>query len=74
MFVYRHVHHQMIQMNVVHGNIAEASINGEDSATAPERYVVVTDLLKSRLPPTFVIKSANLRVQDAIGQGFMCQP
>ena len=53
-------------MNVIHGNIAETS---KDLATAPERYMVVTDSLKSKLPPTLVIKSANLRVLDPIGQG-----
>ena len=70
--LYRDVHHEMIQMNVVHGNIAEASIDSEDPTTAPERYnMVVTDSLKSKLPPTLVIMSANLRVQDPIGQGFI---
>ena len=61
-FAYRDVHHEM---NVIHGNISE------DPATAPERYMVVTDSLKSKLPPTLVIKSANLRVLDPIGQGVL---
>ena len=64
-FAYRDVHHEM---NVIHGNITEIS---EDPATAPERYMVVTDSLKSKLPPTLVIKSANLRVLDPIGQGLL---
>ena len=66
LFTYRAVHHEM---NVVLGNIAEASINKEDSIEVPERYMVVRGSLKSKLPPTLIIKSANLRVLDPVGQG-----
>ncbi len=34
-----------------------------------ERSMVVRSSLKSKLPPTLIIKSTNLRVLDPIGQG-----
>ena len=34
-----------------------------------ERNLVVRSSLRSKLPPMLVIKSANLRVLDSIGQG-----
>ena len=56
-------------MNVIHDNIAEASIDGLDSSAAPETYVVVRGSMTSKLPPMLVIKSCNLRILDPIGQG-----
>ena len=66
LLAYRVAHHEM---NVVVGNIAEASINKEDPIETPERYMVDRGSLKSKLPPTLIIKSANLRVLDPVGQG-----
>ena len=58
-------------MNVVQnlGNVDEASVNSEDLPAAPERFMVVNSL-KSKLPPTLIIKSTKLRVLDPIGQGY----
>ena len=53
-------------MNVIQGNDAEENL---DSSFAPERYMVVRSSIKSKLPPTLIIKSTNLRVLDPIGQG-----
>ena len=36
---------------------------------AAERNLVVRSSLRSKLPPMLIIKSANLRVLDPIGQG-----
>ena len=58
-------------MNATHANIAETSTNNEASTTALERYKVISSL-NSKLPSTLVIKSANLRVLDPIGQGLSC--
>ena len=54
-------------MNVVRGKANEASIDNE---VHPGGYMVVRESLKSKFPQTLVIKSANLRVLDPIGQGF----
>ena len=62
---YRDIHDY--EMNVVNGISNEPSIDNEDQ---PGEYLVVRESLKSNLPQTLVIKSANLRVLDLIGQGF----
>ena len=46
-----------------------ANYSNEDLNAIPERRLVVRSSLKSRLPPTLIIKSSNLRVLDPIGQG-----
>ena len=65
---HRDTHHE-INNTVVLGNADKASDNNEDLIEGPERYMVVSGSLKSKLPPTLIIKSANLRVLDPIGQG-----
>ena len=59
---YRDVYH----MKNVCGNEDE-----EDSTTVTESYMVVRGSLKSELPSTLIINSANLKVQDPIGQGLL---
>ena len=66
-FAYREVLHEM---NVIHDNFDEEN-KDLDSSTAPERYMVVKGSIRSKLPPTLVIKSRNLRVLDPIGQGIL---
>ena len=66
-FAYRNAHHEM---NVIHSNVADEN-EDLDSSTAPERYMVVRGSIKSKLPPTLIIKSTNLRVLDPIGQGIL---
>ena len=46
-------------------------VDNEDPTTVPESCMVVRGSLKSKLPPTLVIKSADLRILDPIGQGLM---
>ena len=59
------MHHEM---NVIQDNDGEEN-KDLDSSFAPKKYMVVRSSIKSKLPPTLIIKSANLRVLDPIGQG-----
>ena len=45
------------------------SYKAPNANPAAERNLVVRSLLSSKLPPMLIIKSANLRVLDPIGQG-----
>ena len=66
MLAYRDVRHDMTVLS----DNAEASVNSnEDLNATPKRNLVVRGSLKSKLPPTLIIKSANLRVLDPVGQG-----
>ena len=65
MFAYRGICYDMTVLS----DIAEARVNSnEDPNATPERNLVVRGSLKSELPPTLIIKSANLRVLDPVGQ------
>ena len=51
---------------------SEVMINSYEAPNAnpeAERNLVVRSSLRSKLPPMLIIKSANLRVLDSIGQG-----
>ena len=45
------------------------SYEAPNANPATERNLVVRSSLRSKLPPMLIIKSANLRVLDPIGQG-----
>lgn len=60
-----------LEMDEIHDDIVDEDTKDLESSTAPERYMVVKGSMKSKLPPTLVIKSSNLRVLDPIGQGIL---
>ena len=66
-----HIIYRDIETNVIVGNADVASINDENQPGAVERYMVVRGSMKSKLPQALIIKSANLRVLDPIGQGLL---
>ena len=51
---------------------SEAMVNSYEAPganTVAERNLVVQSSLRSKFPPMLIIKSANLRILDPIGQG-----
>ena len=55
--------------DVTNSEVMVNSCVAPEANPTAERNLVVRSSLRSKLPPMLIIKSANLRVLDSIGQG-----